>query len=131
LADEPKISGCQPFRHDHLSVVESRRIQKPLLGEGFAGAGLEVSLQPSRDSFVHYRHIGLQDSGNVLFGRKDISALMGIETPTEIVCRSHVNIAVRQFEEIDVPHRPQSPCAPDGASGDTLRPIAPRVACHP
>ena len=47
----------------------------------------------------------------------------------KIVGRADIDVAVAEFKEIDVPQA-RSPYAPD-ASGDTLRPVGLRVACHP
>jgi hypothetical protein len=60
-----------------------------------------------------------------------MSLLMRCNSTTKIVGRTDIDVAVVQFEEVDVPHAATVSLRSFGASGDTLRPVGLRVACHP
>jgi hypothetical protein len=47
---------------------------------------------------------------------------MGRKSATKIVGRADINVAVLQFEKIDVPQATKVSLRSFGASGDTLRP---------
>lgn len=51
-----------------------------------------------------------------------MSLLMGRHSTSQIVRRADVDVAVAQFEEVDVPHVATVSLRSFGASGDTLRP---------
>jgi hypothetical protein len=60
-----------------------------------------------------------------------MSLLMGRHSTSQIVCRADVDVAIAQFEEVDVPHVVAVSLRSYGASGDTLRSAGFRVARHP
>jgi hypothetical protein len=60
-----------------------------------------------------------------------MSLLMGRHSTSQIVGRADVDVAIAQFEEVDVPHVVTVSLRSYGASGDTLRSAGLRVACHP
>jgi hypothetical protein len=60
-----------------------------------------------------------------------MSLLMGRHSTSQIVRRADVDVAIAQFEEVDVPHVVAVSLRSYGASGDTLRSAGFRVARHP
>ena len=48
-----------------------------------------------------------------------MSLLMGRHSTSQIVCRADVDVAIAQFEEVDVPHVVAVSLRSYGASGDT------------
>ena len=51
-----------------------------------------------------------------------MSLLRGCQSTSQIVRRADVDVAIAQFEEVDVPHAATVSLRSFGASGDTLRP---------
>src|SRR5690242_11871168 len=63
--------------------------------------------------FAPNRYIRAQDNGKIFSRRDNVALIMGRESPSQIIRRADVDVAVFQFEEIDVPHAgSRSPCAP-------------------
>ena len=60
-----------------------------------------------------------------------MSLLMRRKSTSKIIGRADIDVAIAQFEKIDVSQAAIVSLRSYGASGDTLRSVGLRVACHP
>ena len=77
---------------------------------------------PTRCQFIGHGDVRTKDYWQTFACRNDMSLLMRCNSASEIVGRADIDVAIAEFEEIDVPHTIPVSLRSFGASGATRSP---------